>query len=70
MRRSFSQVQPPEALQQFQLMQEEALGLKLLLPYLPKGAGMEDAKTLHERLSQTSRTPCRFLDERLGIRRD
>jgi hypothetical protein len=60
---------PAEALRQFFAMQKAGMGLKLLLPYLPLGASMEEARVLYRRHGQESRTPCSFLDEELGIRR-
>ena len=70
MRRAFPPPLPTEALQQFQAMQLEGMGLKFMLPYLPEGASMEDAYQLYKRLGQASRTPCSILDAPLGIRRD
>lgn len=61
---------PSEALLLFRAMQKDDLGLKFMLRYLPAGASMEDARRLYERLAQESRTPCRFLDVPLEIRRD
>lgn len=69
MKRAFPHPEPSLGLQQFQKMQEEALGLKLLLPYLPEGATMDDARALQERLTQLDRKPCSFLDGPLGIKR-
>lgn len=45
-------------------------GLRMLLPHLPAGASMDDARRLYERLNQVDRRPCSFLDRDLGIRRD
>jgi hypothetical protein len=70
MRRAFPPPNSDEAIQQFENMQQEALGLKLMLPYLPEGSSLEDAHRLYKRLGQESRTPCRILDLPLGIHRD
>jgi DNA excision repair protein ERCC-4 len=40
--RAFPPPQPTEAIQQFQVMQMDGMGLRLLLPYLPEGASMDD----------------------------
>jgi hypothetical protein len=69
MRRAFPPPQPTEAIQQFQTMQQDGLALRLLLPYLPTGASLDDAYRLYQRLGQESRTPCTILDGPLGIRR-
>jgi hypothetical protein len=70
MRRAVPPPLPTEALQQFQTMQRDGMGVKLMLPYLPQGASLEDAHRLYKRLGQESRTPCTILDAPLGIRRD
>ncbi len=70
MRRAFPPPLPVEALQQFQAMQLDGMGLRLLLPYLPEGASLDDAYRLYKRLGQESRTPCTILDGPLGVRRD
>ena len=58
------------ALRQFETMLREQLGLKLLLARMPPGSTMTDARRLREKIKQTGRQPCRFLDEMLGIKRD
>ena len=70
MRRAFPPPLPAEALQQFQTMQLDGMGVKLMLRYLPQGASLEEAYRLYKRLGQASRTPCSILDAPLGIRRD
>lgn len=70
MRRAFPPPPPVEAIQQFQAMQREGLALKLLLPFLPEGASLEEARRLYKRLGQQSRTPCTILDAPLGVPRD
>jgi hypothetical protein len=69
MRRAFLPPSPPEALDQFLVLQREGSGLRFMLPYLPEGATLEDARCLYQRLQQESRTPCTILDGPLGIRR-
>jgi len=51
-------------------MQKDGLALKFMFRYLPAGASLDDARRLYEKLAQESRTPCRFLDVPLEIRRD
>jgi hypothetical protein len=70
MRRAFPPPQPVEAIQQFQAMQMDGLGVELMLAYLPAGASLGEAYQLYKRLGQESRTPCTILDAPLGIRRD
>lgn len=70
MRRAVPPPLPTEAIEQFQAMQLDGMGLKFMLPYLPEGASMDDAYHLYKRLGQASRTPCSILDAPLGIRRD
>jgi hypothetical protein len=70
MRRAFPPPLPAEALQQFETMHLEGMGVELMLRYLPQGASMEEAHQLYKRLGQASRAPCTFLDVPLGIRRD
>ena len=50
MRRAFPPPLPAEALQQFQTMQRDGMGVKLMLRYLPQGASMKDAYRLYKRL--------------------
>jgi len=64
---------PPEsadALRQFVDLQKAGMGLKFMLPYLPPGASLVEARRLYKRLGQESRTPCSFLDDQLGVQRD
>ena len=70
MRRRCIPPEPAEALRQVAEMHKVGLGLKVLLPYLPPGASLEDARRLFRRLQQASRTPCSFLDDDLGISRE
>lgn len=53
---------PEEGIQEFERMQAEGLGLRLLLTFLPAGAALEDARALHGRMAQAGRPPCSFLD--------
>lgn len=62
MRRIHPPPNPTEALRQFESMQKAAMGLKLLLPYLPPGASLEEARRLHRKLAQKGRPPCSFLE--------
>jgi hypothetical protein len=50
-------------------LMEGGLGLRLLLPHLPPGATLADARTLREHILQRGRQPSRLLDEGLGIER-
>lgn len=70
MRRAHPPLESSEALRQFKEMQTSEMGLKFMLPYLPQGASLEEARRLYKRLGQTSRTPCTFLDDQLGVQRD
>lgn len=70
MRRTARPPETAEALRQFLELQQAGLGLKFLLPFLPPGASLEEARRLYRRLGQESRTPCSFLDEQLGVVRD
>lgn len=45
-------------------------GLRLLLPALPAGSTLEDARRFRKRLKQEARPRCSFLDAALGIVRD
>ncbi|MHB1846276.1 MAG: hypothetical protein ACYCWW_15745 [Deltaproteobacteria bacterium] len=58
-----------ESLRQFEAMLRSKEGLLRLLAQLPPGSTLEDARRLHEKVKQQSRTPCSFLDGPLGIRR-
>jgi hypothetical protein len=51
-------------------MAKDGFALRALLPYLPPGATIEDARRLYKRLGQQSRQPSKLLDERYGVRRD
>lgn len=70
MRRAHPPIESAEALRQYKEMQDSEMGLKFMLPYLPPGASMEEARRLYKRLGQASRTPCSFLDDPLEVRRD
>ncbi len=70
MRRAFLPPSPQEGLARFEALQRDGSGLRFLLAFLPEGASLEEARALHQRLRQESRTPCRLLDGPLGIRRN
>ena len=53
----------------FERMLRSQHGLRLLLAGMPPGSTLEDARFLNRKLKQSSRTPCSFLDQELGIRR-
>ena len=53
---------PEESIREFEWMQAEGSGLRLLLPFLPSGAALDDARALHARMAQTGRPYCSFLD--------
>lgn len=50
-------------------MAKQELALRALLPFLPAGAPLEDARKLYKRLGQQSRKASKILDERYGVRR-
>lgn len=70
MRRRDQHFDVPLALRQFETMLREQLGLRLLLAQMPAGSTLADARRLREKIKQTGRRPCSFLDEMLGIERD
>lgn len=53
---------PEESIREFERMQAEGLGLRLLLPFLPAGAPLDEARALHARMAQAGRPPCSFMD--------
>lgn len=69
MRRRQTPPSPEEGLRQFCFMAKEGLALRALLPFLPPGANLEEARMLYKRLGQQSRKASRVLDERYGVRR-
>jgi hypothetical protein len=69
MRRLQTPPGPEEGLRQFCLMAKEGLALRALLPFLPPGATLEDARTLYKRLGQQGRRPSKLLDSRYGVQR-
>lgn len=60
---------PEEGLRLFLLMAKEGFALRALLPYLPPGASLDEARLLYKRLHQQSRQPSKLMDERYGVRR-
>ena len=60
---------PEEGLRLFCLMAKDAIALRALLPFLPSGATLEDARILYKRLGQQSRRASKLLDERYGVQR-
>ncbi|MHB8416708.1 MAG: hypothetical protein ACYDCL_01440 [Myxococcales bacterium] len=69
MRRRSPQPSRAESLRQLEGLVEAQSGLRLLLAKLPPGATLDDARRLREKILQTDRRPCSFLDGPLGIRR-
>lgn len=69
MRRAFPPPEPAESLRRFELLQQEGLGLRCMLSYLPEGASLADAYKLYKKLGQQSRRPCAVLDGPLGVHR-
>ena len=67
MRRRSSAPDRATALAQFERMLRDGLGLALLRDRMPAGATLDDARRLRERLMQSGRRPCTFLDRPLGI---
>ena len=53
----------------FERMLRSQHGLRLLLAGMPRGATLEHARVLHQKLKQAGRRRCSFLDDELGIRR-
>jgi hypothetical protein len=60
----------PTSMEQFWQMLLDQSGLKLLLAQMPPGSSLDDALNMHRRIRQTSRTPCKWLDEELGVKRE
>lgn len=52
---------PEESIREFERMQAEGLGLRLLLPFLPAGAALGDARAFHARMAQAGRPHCSFM---------
>ena len=55
-----------ERLAELARLMHEALGLRLLLPRLPAGATLADARRLRERILQRDRRPSAVLDHEPG----
>lgn len=62
MRRLRPPSSPEDSIREFERMQAEGLGLRLLLPFLPVGAPLGEARALHARMARTGRPHCSFMD--------
>ncbi len=69
MRRRQTPPCPEEGLRLFLLMAKDGFALRTLLPYLPPGATLGDARRLCKRLGQQGRKPFKLPDERYGVQR-
>lgn len=56
-----------ERLQELERLMRDALGLRLLLPRLPAGATLADARRLRERILQQDRRPSAVLRGAAGV---